>query len=131
VAHTCNPSYSGSRDQEDYGSVNWGKQHARPHLKNTQCKKKGWWSGSSGKSACIASVKPSVQTPVPTPTKNSFYEVTQLRSCRVRREVRFLMIFQHKSYGVLLGTRHTALTDVILLNRSTSQSMTCVLPLWA
>jgi hypothetical protein len=26
---------------------------------------KGWWSGSSGKSTCSASVKPLFQTPVP------------------------------------------------------------------
>jgi hypothetical protein len=25
--------------------------------------KKGWWSGSNGKSACVASVRPSIQTP--------------------------------------------------------------------
>jgi hypothetical protein len=34
VAHTCNPSYSGGRDQEDYNS--------RPYLKNSQ-HKKGLW----------------------------------------------------------------------------------------
>jgi hypothetical protein len=41
VAHSCNPSYSGGRDQEDRGS-------RRPYLKNT-IHKKGWWSGSSVK----------------------------------------------------------------------------------
>jgi hypothetical protein len=33
MAHACNPSYSGGRDQEDLGSKpNLGKQFSRPYL---------------------------------------------------------------------------------------------------
>jgi hypothetical protein len=39
VAHACNPSYSGDRDQEDWGSK------PDPILKKPIAKK-GWWSGS-------------------------------------------------------------------------------------
>jgi hypothetical protein len=46
VTHTCNPSNSGGRNQEDHGlKPSPGKQFVRPYLKNT-CYKKGWWSGS-------------------------------------------------------------------------------------
>jgi hypothetical protein len=39
VAHTCNPRYSGSRDQEDHGSKPvLGKQLLRPYLENAQHK---------------------------------------------------------------------------------------------
>jgi hypothetical protein len=40
VAHTCNPSYSGGRDQENQGS----KQ-----IIQKKSLKKGWQSGSSGR----------------------------------------------------------------------------------
>jgi hypothetical protein len=34
VAHACNPSYSGSRDQKDFGSKpSWANISARPYLK--------------------------------------------------------------------------------------------------
>jgi hypothetical protein len=34
VAHACNPSYSGSRDQEDSGSKPaWAHNSVRPYLK--------------------------------------------------------------------------------------------------
>jgi hypothetical protein len=37
VAYTCNPSYLGSRDQEDWNSKPAsGKYFARPYLENTQ-----------------------------------------------------------------------------------------------
>jgi hypothetical protein len=40
VAHTCNPSYSGGRDQEEQGMKPApGKQFKRPYLKSTQYKK--------------------------------------------------------------------------------------------
>jgi hypothetical protein len=40
VAHTCNPSYSGGRDQEDCGSKpTLGKWFSRPHLKKSHHKK--------------------------------------------------------------------------------------------
>jgi hypothetical protein len=32
VAHTCNPSYSEGRDQEDRGTRSAGKKFMRPHL---------------------------------------------------------------------------------------------------
>jgi hypothetical protein len=46
-AHTCNPSCSGGRDQEDRGlKPVLGKQFLRTHLEKPIIKK-GWWSGSS------------------------------------------------------------------------------------
>jgi hypothetical protein len=40
MENTCNPSYSGGRDQEDWQfEASPGKQFARPYLKNTQHKK--------------------------------------------------------------------------------------------
>jgi hypothetical protein len=40
VAHACNPSYSGDRDQEDHGSKPaLGRELTRPYLENTQQKK--------------------------------------------------------------------------------------------
>jgi hypothetical protein len=54
VAHTCNPSYSGGRDQEDCGS-------ARYYLEKSLKKKKDWWSGSR--------CRPGVQAPVQQKTK--------------------------------------------------------------
>jgi hypothetical protein len=47
VAHTCNPSYSGGRDQEDHGLKPVGANSSQdPSLKNPITKKLGWWSGS-------------------------------------------------------------------------------------
>jgi hypothetical protein len=46
VAHACNPSYSGDRDQEDCGSrPAWAKSLRDPILE-IPITKKGWWSGS-------------------------------------------------------------------------------------
>jgi hypothetical protein len=45
VAHTCNPGYSGGRDQEDRSS---NPVPGNTILKKTQ-HKKGWQSGSSGR----------------------------------------------------------------------------------
>jgi hypothetical protein len=40
AAHTCNPSYSGGRDQEDLGSKPvWANGFERPYLKKTHHKK--------------------------------------------------------------------------------------------
>jgi hypothetical protein len=39
VAHTCNPSFSGGRDQEDRFKVSPGKYFTRPYLKKTHYKK--------------------------------------------------------------------------------------------
>jgi hypothetical protein len=41
IAHTCNPSYSGGRDQEDHGSKpSLGKLSARPYLEKAHHKKR-------------------------------------------------------------------------------------------
>jgi hypothetical protein len=39
VAHSCNPSYSGGRDQEDRGSKSAGENSARDSIKKTHHKK--------------------------------------------------------------------------------------------
>jgi hypothetical protein len=42
VAHTCNPSYSGSRDQEDHGSKPaWANSSRDPISKNPSQKRAG------------------------------------------------------------------------------------------
>jgi hypothetical protein len=44
VAHACNPSYSGGRDQEDCGSKPpWANSSARPYLEKTIHKKGLKW----------------------------------------------------------------------------------------
>jgi hypothetical protein len=54
VAHACNPSYSGGRDQEDRGlKPAWGN---RPYLEKKSFTKEGWWSDSR--------CRPWVQAPV-------------------------------------------------------------------
>jgi hypothetical protein len=46
VAHTCNPSWSGSRDQEDHSlKPPLANSSVRPYLKKPFTKK-DWWSGS-------------------------------------------------------------------------------------
>jgi hypothetical protein len=47
VAHACNPSYSGGRDQED-GSfkASQGKIVHETLSRKNPSQKKGWWSGS-------------------------------------------------------------------------------------
>jgi hypothetical protein len=41
VAHACNPSYSGDRDQEDCSSKPaWANSFVRFYLKKTLCKKR-------------------------------------------------------------------------------------------
>jgi hypothetical protein len=57
VAHTCNPSYSGGRDEEDHGSKPAWANSSRDHILKKPITKKGWWSGSW--------CRPWVQTPVP------------------------------------------------------------------
>jgi hypothetical protein len=51
VAHACNPSYIGGRDQKD--------ESLKPALaeKTHHKKKKGPWSGSSSKVTCLASAR--------------------------------------------------------------------------
>jgi hypothetical protein len=49
VAHTCNPSYSGGRNQEDRDSkLSPGKQFTRLSRKKKPAQKKSWQSDSSG-----------------------------------------------------------------------------------
>jgi hypothetical protein len=55
VTHTCNPSYSGGRDQEDQG-LKSANNSRDPISKKKTITKKGWWSGSR--------YSPWVQTPV-------------------------------------------------------------------
>jgi hypothetical protein len=46
VAHTCNPSYSGGRDQEDrYSKPAWAKS-LRDSISKKLFIKKDWWSDS-------------------------------------------------------------------------------------
>jgi hypothetical protein len=57
VAHTCNPSYSGGRDQEDHGSKPaWANSSQDPILKNPITKKE-WWNGLR--------CRPQIQAPIP------------------------------------------------------------------
>jgi hypothetical protein len=64
VAHACNPTYSGGKDQADYSSKPApGKQSVRPYLKNTQHKTElekwlKWWSA-------WLQARAQIQTPVP------------------------------------------------------------------
>jgi hypothetical protein len=44
---SCNPSYFGSRDQEDLGFKDGHGQIVNSKMPNTQ--KKGWWNGLSGR----------------------------------------------------------------------------------
>jgi hypothetical protein len=46
VAHACNPSYSGGRNQEDLSlKPAWANSSQDP-ISKTPITKKGWWSGS-------------------------------------------------------------------------------------
>jgi hypothetical protein len=40
VAHTCNPNYSGGRDQEDQEEASPGKQFERPYLEKAPSQKR-------------------------------------------------------------------------------------------
>jgi hypothetical protein len=47
VAHTCNPSYSGGRDQEDCGSqASLGKYSSRDPISKIPITEEGWWNDS-------------------------------------------------------------------------------------
>jgi hypothetical protein len=57
LAHTCNPSYSEGRDQEDHGSnPDLANSSRDPPSQKKAIIKKGWWSGSSGRS--LTSMRP-------------------------------------------------------------------------
>jgi hypothetical protein len=56
VAHTCNPSYSGGRDQEDRGSKPAQINSSRDPISKKPFKQKGWLSDSStGKHETLSS----------------------------------------------------------------------------
>jgi hypothetical protein len=58
VAHTYNPSLSGSRHQEDH-DLKPARANSLRDLISKQSiaeKKEGWWSSSSDKSTCLASL---------------------------------------------------------------------------
>jgi hypothetical protein len=63
VTHSCNPSYSGGRDQEAQGSKPAWRNNSRDPISKILIMKRDWWSGSR--------CRPWVQTPVP-PTKKWF-----------------------------------------------------------
>jgi hypothetical protein len=48
VVHTCNPSYSGGRDQEDHDwkTAQANKKFVRPYLKKNSSKRAGGVAGS-------------------------------------------------------------------------------------
>jgi hypothetical protein len=46
VAHSCNPSYSGGRDQEDHSSKPALENSLQSPILKKPIIKKGWWSGS-------------------------------------------------------------------------------------
>jgi hypothetical protein len=46
VAHTCNASYSGGREQEDQGSKSVQANSSQHPILKKPITKKGWWSGS-------------------------------------------------------------------------------------
>jgi hypothetical protein len=46
VAPTCNPSYSGGRDQEAQGSKPAWKNNSRDPISKILIMKRDWWSGS-------------------------------------------------------------------------------------
>jgi hypothetical protein len=46
VAHACNPSYSGGRDQEALSSKLAQANSSQDPLLKKPFTKKGWWSGS-------------------------------------------------------------------------------------
>jgi hypothetical protein len=51
VAHACNPSYSGGRDQETHSSRQTLANSSPDPISKIPKTKKGWWCGSCGKVA--------------------------------------------------------------------------------
>jgi hypothetical protein len=49
MAHTCSPSYSGGRDQEDHSSKPARANSLQDPISKKHITEKGWWSGSSGR----------------------------------------------------------------------------------
>jgi hypothetical protein len=46
AAHTCNPSYSGSRDEEDPGLKPAQPNSSQDPISKKSITEKGWWNGS-------------------------------------------------------------------------------------
>jgi hypothetical protein len=46
MAHACNPSYSGDRDQEDCSLKPAWANSSQDLISKTPFTKNGWWSGS-------------------------------------------------------------------------------------
>jgi hypothetical protein len=76
VAHACNPN-SGGTDQEDHSSKPVQANSSSDPVLKKQKKKTGWRSGSSSKSACLVSVRPWDQTPMPPKGKNKENQIGQ------------------------------------------------------
>jgi hypothetical protein len=60
----------------------------RPYLIKTHHKKKGWWSGSSSNSICLASMRPEFKLQCPPPPKRIMGVVTPI-SCIGSRKYSF------------------------------------------
>jgi hypothetical protein len=56
MGNACNLSYSGGRDQKI--AVKRQPHRQTDLISKTPITKKGWWSGSNSKIACLASVRP-------------------------------------------------------------------------
>jgi hypothetical protein len=66
VAHACNPSYSGGRDQEARGSKPAQANNSRDPISKKPVTRKDWWSGSK--------CRPRVQTPILKKKKKKFHK---------------------------------------------------------
>jgi hypothetical protein len=83
VASACNPSYSGSRDQEDHSSKPAQANSSKDPISKIPNTKKGWWSGLSGKySACLAMHEGLSSNASTEKKKFLLYSVFKLRSFR-------------------------------------------------
>jgi hypothetical protein len=101
VAHACNPSHSGGRDQEEHGSKPAQPNSSRDPISKISIVKKGWRNGSRH--------RPWVQAPVPKerkyPTQNMAGWVAQVveslsRKCgaispKKREKYMYIFIYIH------------------------------------
>jgi hypothetical protein len=73
VAHTCNPSYGEGRDKEDHGLKPAQENSLRAPISKISPPppyKRAGGVGLKWYSACLATVSPWVQTPIPLPTSS-------------------------------------------------------------
>jgi hypothetical protein len=75
VAHTCNPSYSGGRDQEDCGSKPAWANSLWDLILKKPFTEKGWWNGSR--------CRPWGQAPVPQKKKKVVFNYFPIRTLEV------------------------------------------------